>query len=144
MWFNPMMTWLIRSPFHSLVSKNMMLVSYTGRKSGKAYATPVNYFRLNDARGEYLLTTSFRERTWWRNLRGGGEVSLLLQGKQVKARAEAVEDEHSVAAELLAYLREAPQYARYQAVRLEADGKPNAEDVAKAAKVRVVVRMRLA
>lgn len=62
MWFNPMMKWLIASPLHIFVSKNMMLITYTGRKSGVTYTTPVNYLR----EGNTLYVTSWRERTWWR------------------------------------------------------------------------------
>ena len=46
MWFNPMITWLLRSPLHGLVSKSIMLITYKGRKSSKEYTTPVNYLRI--------------------------------------------------------------------------------------------------
>jgi len=42
MWFNPIMKWLIRSPLHGLVSKSMLVIGYTGRKSGKRYETPMS------------------------------------------------------------------------------------------------------
>ena len=45
MWFNSIMKWLIRSPLHGLVSKSMLVIGYTGRKSGRRYETPVNYVR---------------------------------------------------------------------------------------------------
>ena len=41
--FNPFMVWLLRSPLHKLASKNTLLITFTGRKSGKKYTTPVNY-----------------------------------------------------------------------------------------------------
>ena len=68
MWFNPIIQWLLRSPLHLMVSKNMMLMTYTGRKSGKIYTTPMNYLAI----GEAFYTISTRERRWWRNLRGRG------------------------------------------------------------------------
>jgi hypothetical protein len=74
MWFNPIMSWMLRSPLHSIVSKNMMLMTYTGRKSGKSYTTPMNYLEMNGG----LYTNSYRDRAWWRNLRGGAEVTLRL------------------------------------------------------------------
>jgi deazaflavin-dependent oxidoreductase (nitroreductase family) len=143
MWFNPMMTWLLRSPFHSFVSKNTMLITYKGRKSGKAFTTPVNYLRLSDEQGEYLATTSYRERTWWRSLRGGAEVALRVQGKDLAASAEVIEDEAGVSQALGAYLRQWPGVAKYFGVQLEADGQPNMQDVVEAAKTRVVIKTRL-
>jgi deazaflavin-dependent oxidoreductase (nitroreductase family) len=140
MWFNPFMTWLLRSPLHGFISSNTMLVTYTGRKSGKTYTTPVNYLRMKDSRGEYLLTTSTRERTWWRNLRGGAAVTLRLQGKDLPAQAEVLEDEGAVIDELGAFFEKAPKMAKYFGVRLEANGKPDRDDLARAAVTRVVVR----
>ena len=140
MWFNPIMTWLLRSPLHSVISSNTMLMTYTGRKSGKIFTTPMNYLRMKDSRGEYLLTTSLRERTWWRNLRGGAAVTLQLQGKNMPAQAEAHEDEGVVISELEAFFEQAPKMAKYFGVKIEANGKPNRDDVARAAQTRVVVR----
>lgn len=78
MWYNSMMKWLLRSPLHGLISKNIMLLTYTGRKSGKVYTVPVNYVRQSD----HLSVVSYRHRTWWRNLRGGAPVTLLIQGQE--------------------------------------------------------------
>jgi deazaflavin-dependent oxidoreductase (nitroreductase family) len=140
MWFNPIMTWLLRSPLHGLISGNTMLMTYQGRKSGKTYTTPVNYLRMQDSEGQYLLTTSKRDRTWWRNLRGGASVTLRLRGKDLRARAEAIEDEPAVAGELGAFFKQAPKMAKYFDVRLNADETPVQEDLVKAAQARVVVR----
>jgi hypothetical protein len=32
---NGFITWLLRSPFHGLLRKGMMLITVTGRKTGK-------------------------------------------------------------------------------------------------------------
>lgn len=139
MWYNPLMKWLLRSPLHGMVSKGVMLVTYTGRKSGKVYSTPVNYIRA----GDLLLTTSFKGRTWWRSLRGGAPVTVRLQGKDLPAAAEVVEEGQGVVENLAEIMRQAPQYARYLGVRLDGDQKPDLDDVRRAAQERVVVRTRL-
>lgn len=59
MWYNLFTRWLLRSPLQSMISKNFMLITYTGRKSGKVYDTPVNYARD----GNLLTVVSFRRRT---------------------------------------------------------------------------------
>lgn len=101
MWFNPLMGCLLRSPFHGIVSKQMMLITYTGRKSGKTYTTPVNYVRA----GDMFLTLSYQQRTWWRNLRGGAPVILRVQGQDYKALAEVCEPVEVVAENLLLSLK---------------------------------------
>jgi deazaflavin-dependent oxidoreductase (nitroreductase family) len=139
MWFNPLMIWLIRSPFHELVSKNMMLVTYTGRKSGKDFVVPVDYSQQDNT----LFTISLRHRKWWRNLRVGAHVLLRLQGKDVRALATASVDDRVVAAQLVELVRHNPTYARYLRIGFTANGEPNQDDVAGAAATRVVVRYDL-
>ena len=143
MWYNPIIKWLLRSPFHGTVSKNMMLISYEGRKSGKSYSTPVNYLRLQDQEGEFLATTSLRERVWWRNLRGGAQVTVRLQGQDFRATAEVVEEDQGVLEGMLAYFRQAPRLARYYDVRVDEDGEPIPEEVARAVQGRVFIKTRL-
>lgn len=60
MWYNSIMKWILRSPLHGLINKSIMLITYTGRKSGKVYTIPVNYVR----HGGLLSVTSYRHRTW--------------------------------------------------------------------------------
>ena len=139
MWYNPIMSWMIRSPLHSIVSKNMMLMTYKGRKSGKSYTTPMNYLAINGA----IYTTSYRERVWWRNLRDGSEVTLHIKGEEVPARAETIEDHSKVADSLRQYLQTAPQLAKYMNVRVDEHGNPNGEDVARLAQEMIMVRTKL-
>jgi deazaflavin-dependent oxidoreductase (nitroreductase family) len=139
MWFNPVMKWLIRSPFHGFVSKTMMVIGYIGRKSGKEYETPVNYVRD----GNDLLVTSYQRRTWWRNLLGGAPVKVWLRGKRIEAHAEAFSNLADVTRYLQAYLDQVPQQARYFNVSLNGQGRPDAQQVSAAARERVIVRVRL-
>jgi hypothetical protein len=41
--YNPIVSWLLRSPLQGLMSSSTMLITFAGRKSGKTYTTPVNY-----------------------------------------------------------------------------------------------------
>jgi hypothetical protein len=143
MWYNSIIAWLLRSPLHGFVSKNMMLISYTGRKSGKAYTIPVNYLRMRDEEGEFLAITSQKERLWWRNLRGGLPVSLVLQGQDRSANAEVIEDEAKVAENMLAYFQHAPQLARFFEVDLDENGQPVSESVNAIVQDKVFVKARL-
>lgn len=139
MWFNTPMIWILRSPLHGLLSKSTLLLTVTGRKSGKKYTLPVNYVRD----GETLWVTSQRDRTWWRNLLGGAPLEVVLAGKTWPAYGEALVEEPAVIAGLRQYLGKAPQAARYFGVKLAADGNPDPSDLALAARDRVVVQIQL-
>lgn len=139
MWFNPLIKWLLRSPLHFFASKNTMLMTYTGRKSGRQYTTPMNYLRI----GEAYYTISSRDRVWWRSLRGGAAVVLRLQGRDVPAQAEAIEDPAQLIELLKQYLEYAPQFARYLGVQLDPAGQPESDDLARLADERVLVRCTL-
>lgn len=135
---NDFMSWVLRSPFHGLLSGGMMLITVTGRRTGKKYTTPVGYYE----KGGCLWVITSRDRTWWKNLRGGAEVMLLLKRKPVSAFAEPDLDEKSVEARMYEYLRHVPQAAKPMGIRME-NGKPNADDIARTAKDRLFVRIKL-
>jgi deazaflavin-dependent oxidoreductase (nitroreductase family) len=123
-----------------MLSGNTLLITVTGRKSGKPITTPVNYVCDENI----LSVTSYRKRTWWRNLRGGAPVTLRLRGKVIRETAYVIEDDAGVIQSLMAHLQKAPQYAKYYQVSLDSSGQPVVADVARAAKDRVIVHVRLA
>lgn len=135
---NGFMSWVLRSPFHGLLSKGMMLITVTGRKTGRKYTTPVGFFREDG----YLWVLTSRNRTWWKNLQGGAPVSLLLQREPVSATAEPQLEAKTVELLLCEYIRHIPQAARSMGIRVEA-GQANAEDITRVAKERLFVRMSL-
>ena len=132
---NDFMSWILRSPFHGMLSNGMMLITVTGRKTGKKYTTPVGYYE----EGGYLWVITSRDRTWWKNLRGQAEVDLLLRRKPVKASAELELDDKAVETRMYEYLRHVPQAAKPMKIRLEG-GKPNPQDISNTARDRLFVR----
>ncbi len=76
---NGFMAAVLRSPVHGLVDGAFVLLTVTGRKTGRDYTTPVNYVRGDGG----LTVLSRRGRTWWRNLGGGRPVTLRLRGERV-------------------------------------------------------------
>jgi len=135
---NDFMAWLLRSPLHGMLSNGMMLITITGRKSGKTYTTPVGYY----VEGDYMWVITSRERTWWKNLQGGAKVDMLLKRKPVTGFADVDLDEKSVLARMPEYLRHIPQAAKQMKVRM-VDGKPNPQDIANTAKDRLFVKIKL-
>jgi hypothetical protein len=135
---NDFMTWVLRSPFHGILSKGMMLITVSGHKTGKKYTFPVGYYQ----EGEYLWVITSRDRSWWRNLQCGAEVGLLLKHRFVSAFAEPELEEKAVEARIPEYLSHVPQASKPMGIRME-NGKPNAEDIARTAKERLFVRLKL-
>ena len=80
---NPVVTWLLRSSLHGILSGSTLLITVTGRKSGRSYTIPVNYVRDSGA----LAIFSRRDRTWWRNLEGGATVTGRVRGQDLKSLA---------------------------------------------------------
>ncbi len=78
--------------FGGLVNRNIALLSYTGRRSGRRFSIPVAYRRTGDeiSIGANMPAT----KTWWRNFLGdGGPVTLQLQGTERAGHAVAERDE---------------------------------------------------
>jgi len=55
---------------------------------------------------------------------------------------DVIEDDENVTKQLTIYLQKVPQSARYFKVNIHPDGNPNPEDVAQAAKERIIVLLR--
>lgn len=69
-----------------LVRRHITVITYTGRRSGRTFSTPVGYRRTGDT-----VTIGVRlpdSKTWWRNFLGdGGPVSLELDGRDRSGHA---------------------------------------------------------
>jgi hypothetical protein len=85
MWYNPLVTALLRSPLYRVMG-NMLLLTYTGRKSGRPYTFPISYGR----RGNCLWLITHRRKTWWKNVQGGAPVTVRLAGRDQPGQAEIV------------------------------------------------------
>lgn len=136
---NPLMKLLLRSPWHWVASNQILLITVTGRKSGKQYTTPVNYIREDDT----LTVISHRHRTWWRNLRGGAPVIVYVRGKKLKATGQVFEEKTAVAERFYKYLQAFPQFAEPLGVGLDAEKQPIRADVETSAEGKVMVEIHL-
>lgn len=135
---NKTMKFVLRSPLHGIVSKYLMLITFTGRKSGKRYTTPVSYSQ----QGDQVMV--FTHANWWKNLCGSKPVTLRIRGQELNGLAEPIaEDKEAVAAELTAHLRKSPFDAKFYDVTIDDDGNPSAADVEKAVQTVVMIRIQL-
>lgn len=133
---NPLMALLLRSPLHFLMSGSLMLITFTGKRTGRSYTTPVRYVRD----GETVRCFTSRTTRWWPNLVGGAEVALTIRGGEKRYSSNViVSDPQRIEKELRAYLALYPQDAAYHGIRLNGDRTLNAEDLARAVDEAVVV-----
>ena len=129
---------LLRSPLHSMLDGNLLLITVKGRKSGKAITAPVNYYRD----GNILWVISNRERKWWRNVCCNPDVILHLRGRDVEASAEAILDEQIVSTQIGEYVKHLPMSAKPFGVRIQNET-ANCEDTARLAKEKLFVKIQL-
>lgn len=104
-------------PFPTPPGGNLMLLTYTGRKTGKTYRVPVSYARD----GDVLLTPGGGR--WTLGLRGGGPVRLRLRGKDLTARPELVTDQAEVERLIGVIARENPRAAGFIPLPRRPDGR---------------------
>lgn len=121
----PMRT-VLGLPFPTPLGGNLMLISYTGRKTGRAYRLPVSYARDGDA----LLTPGGGR--WTLNFRDGRPVRLRIRGRDVTARPELVADPAELERLLGVIARENPRAARFVPIPRLPDGRLDPEALATA------------
>jgi deazaflavin-dependent oxidoreductase (nitroreductase family) len=137
---NLFMKTLVNSPLHPLLGKSFAVITVTGRKTGKPIETPINVVCVCETQ----MVSSMRNRTWWRNLRGGRTARLRQSGKLITVRGEVVEIPAEVAAGLAGYFAQYPGYAKYLNVRLGPDGKPDSREMERVARERVLIKLQAA
>src|SRR5689334_501857 len=83
---NTVVSAILRSHWHGVRSYKLMLITFTGRKSGKQFTTPVRYVQ----QGETLQVGIPVEYFWWKNLLGEAAVHVLLRGEMRTGIAEVL------------------------------------------------------
>ena len=135
---NPLMRLLLRSPFHRLLSKQFMLLSVTGRKSGRTYTVPV----VRHQSGGTIVV--YAAGSWRHNLRGGAPVSAVLDGVERAGYAELEEDPERVARAYKTRLDElGVGEARMLGLKVTGGRSPTVEEIQPAVAERAIATIRL-
>lgn len=134
---NDFVKWMLRSPLYPLMGSTM-LITVTGRRSGRALTVPVNYYRAGDT----LWILSARDRTWWRNIQAGGPVQIRLGGREYAGTAEVILGEKDVARLMADYVRKLPMSVKPLGVRIR-DGVVDPADASRLARDRLFIRVCL-
>jgi F420H(2)-dependent quinone reductase len=91
--FNAPVAALANSPrFGRLVNRNIAMVTYTGRRSGREFSIPVAYRRSGD---DVIIGVGMPDaKTWWRNfLDDGAPLTVRIDGTDHVGHAVATRDE---------------------------------------------------
>ena len=79
--------------FGRLVGRNIAIVTYTGRKSGRSFSIPVAYRRSGD--DLEIVANMPDAKTWWRNFLGkGAPITVRVDGVERAGHAVSERDEH--------------------------------------------------
>ena len=79
---------LLRSRLHFLASKGLLVLSWSGRKSGRRFSIPVGY---QEDDGAVIVMISKRdEKNWWKNFQTPWPAELYVRGKLHGALGEVV------------------------------------------------------
>ncbi len=81
---NRLVTTILRSRWHGLRSGHLLLLTFTGRKSGGEFTTPMHYVQEGET---VVLTVVY---PWWRNLVEHAHVRVLLRGEMRTGTAEVL------------------------------------------------------
>lgn len=127
-WYNPLVTWLLRSPLRRTMDGSTLLLTYTGRKTGQPHTFPISYGQ----HGERVRVMTAQPQTWWKNLGQGAPVTLWLRGRRRTGHAAVtpLEREARVTAMLEVYRGMPRRLAEQQAdtivvVDIQLDPAPN-------------------
>jgi deazaflavin-dependent oxidoreductase (nitroreductase family) len=138
---NPFVKALLRSPLHGIASKNVALLHFRGRKSGREFVTPLSYVREN---GTVCLLSAHGTR-WWMNLREEGTpVSIEIARETVTGKARLWDgDSEALRERVRRYLTALPRDAKVYGIKLDETNRPVEESLAEVAPELVFVEVEL-
>jgi deazaflavin-dependent oxidoreductase (nitroreductase family) len=137
-YLNPLMRVLLQLPIKKM-QERLLLLYFTGRKSGRQYTVPLSYVADDD--GSLLLPGGG---SWKLNLDDGKAVRVRLQGKRRTAQPEVIRDRAQIRRLLPTLFRGNPRAESFVGVPLRPDGTPDQEKLNEALDEGfTIVRLRL-
>jgi hypothetical protein len=106
---NPVLSFLLRTPLAGPARKQLMVLSFTGRKTGRPYSIPLSAHVIDHEL--YALTGA----PWKQNFRNGAPAQVVYDGKTTAMRGELIRD-RDVVSDL--YHRCAESYGVQRAQRM--------------------------
>jgi hypothetical protein len=89
---NPILSFLLRTPLAGPARKQLMVLSFSGRKTGRPYSIPLSAHVIdNDL---YALSGA----PWKQNFQGGAPAEVVYDGKTTAMHGELIRDRATVSA----------------------------------------------
>jgi hypothetical protein len=83
---NPILSTVLRTPLAGPMGKQLMVLKFTGRKTGRQFTIPVSAHVIDG--GLYALTGA----PWKQNFRDGAPAQVVYEGKTTTMRGELIRD----------------------------------------------------
>ena len=133
---NPLVVFILRSPLHFLASKNLIFITFQGRKSKKIFNIPVSYHR----EGNDLIALTLKQNLWWKNLKMLNRTQITLLGKKKDVGITIVDqDTQFIKEKMRELIIEKPIDAYFAKVKLDNNKLPVEEDLAEASQKHIVL-----
>lgn len=138
---NTPMRALLRSPIHGVASKNLCILSYAGRRTGRRFETPLSFMR----EGNTIRLLSSHETRWWLNFTGApANVEIEVARKKLRGKAiTLLEDGARFRDGVRTFLTAVPRDAIVYGIKLDGSRKPRESDIERAAGHVVLVEIEL-
>lgn len=115
---SPVARLLLSGRTHRLMSRRLLVLRFTGRKTGRTYATTVSYVQEGD---ELLVPGGGK---WWKNLKSG-PVSIRLRGDWLPVTSEVIDETQAMADVLGRMMAANPALSVFTGIRRGPDGRPD-------------------
>lgn len=89
MWVNSVVTSILASPLHRLLSRHLVALRIVGRLSGRSYVVPVQFAEEPDT-DLVVFPGGFDHKSWWRNLREPTPIEVLYRGEWREGSARVI------------------------------------------------------
>ena len=137
---NPFVVLILGSPLHFLASKNLIFITFQGRKSKKTYNIPVSYHH----EGNDLIALTLKQNLWWKNLKMLNTTQITLLGKKKDVGLTIVDqDIQFIKEKMRELIIEKPIDAYFAKVKLDNNKLPIEEDLIEASKKHIVLKFTL-
>jgi hypothetical protein len=137
---NPLVVFILRSPLHFIASKNLIFITFQGRKSKKTFNIPVSYHR----EGNDLIALTLKQNLWWKNLRMLNRTQITLLGKKIDVGITIVDqDTQFIKEKMRELIIEKPIDAYFAKVKLDNNKLPVEEDLVEASQKHIVLKFTL-
>ncbi len=105
---NPIVRAILGSPAHALLSRSLVLLEYTGPRTGTRYRIPVMGVATDDGRVVVLAVAPARKQ-WWRTFRPSRRATLVVRREQRAVEGRLLTDPEVRRTALRAYLGRFPR-----------------------------------